>query len=92
MAKKIITKDVEVAVDIEDFDTKVLLHELLERRRYADFDKIELGLFASLFDDEPLTDNLLDEQKMDIIRDNLDKRTLEEIEHFFGVNLPYHNK
>lgn len=101
MAKKIyrtiekkVDVDIEIEIDelLEDVNTKDLLDALIGRKQYNGFDKEELGLFADLFEDSPLTDNLLDEQKMDVIREHLDKRTLEEIEHFFGVNLPYHNK
>jgi hypothetical protein len=76
-----------VVVDLDEFETDDLLDEIESRySNHKDWilinDKIK-ELTSINMDQEPLPDNLISEMKLELIKANFDKFSIEELEQFF---------
>jgi hypothetical protein len=76
-----ITTEVDIEVDLDDFDLDELFEEIEKRYKYSDTKEIKewLNSFDSL-DIKHENTSLLDEMKIDFIKRNLDRIKLSDLE------------
>lgn len=73
---------VDVDVNLEDFDLDDILDELDDRYKYSDDSRREIDDWLNQFSKFPLkTTTILDEIKIDFLRNNLDKIKLSDLEN-----------
>ncbi|MFT5669142.1 MAG: hypothetical protein ACI9DK_003354 [Vicingaceae bacterium] len=77
-----ITTEVDIEVDLDDFDLDELFEEIEKRYKYSDTKEIKewLNSFDSL-DIKHENTSLLDEMKIDFIKRNLDRIKLSDLEN-----------
>jgi hypothetical protein len=77
-----ITTEVDIEVDLDDFDLDELFEEIEKRHKYSDTKEIKewLNSFDSL-DIKHENTSLLDEMKIDFIKRNLDRIKLSDLEN-----------
>lgn len=79
-----ITTEVEIDVDLCEFDSSDLIEELSQRiddKQLANYDMIALQRLGAY--NGPEIKTLLDQMKLDLFLENFNKFTLEEMEQFF---------
>ncbi len=79
---------ISVDVDIEDFDTDDLVIELVSRKDFSDRDLKRLKDFVKgeIIEDAMgfIPTNIIDEMKVKVVKENIHKKSLQELEAFFN--------